>query len=182
MLVNLFPSPILIFDGVYSNPDLVATVATTAVQQATKQPDWDCNIRTSFAQGSDLHKHKSLAPFISVVQEYASQYSDIYFRRQAIIRHSWANMADQWQYQEYHNHLGSHCAFSGVYYAQSDDQERIIFHSPYQNIVALNQPDVQLVPAKQNRLILFPSYLGHSFKGWARPLVKVSVAFNFNIQ
>lgn len=183
MLVNLFPSPILVIDHAFHNPDLVATVASSLVEKATKQPDWDCTIQTSFAMGGRDHTVPALRPFIDVVEELAEQYAGIYFKRQPVVRHCWSNVADKGQYQEYHTHLGTEgVAFSGVYYAQSDEQERLTFHSPFQNIVMLNTPPLQQIPAKQNRIIFFPSYLAHSFKGWDRPMSKISIAFNFSLK
>lgn len=178
-MINLFATPVLIYDNVFNNPKVAADIAEQAVADAEKQPEWDCNISTSFAQSSKMHELHALRPLISVVTRYASVYSKSLFNRDAKVLHSWANVARSGQYQEHHNHLGDRSAFSGVYYPQTPEGENLIMHSPFQNIILAGRQTVNLIPVVTNRLILFPSYLDHSFKARDRDIPKISIAFNF---
>ena len=180
-VANLFATPIAVFDDVSLTPDLIATIAEAAIKNANDSPDWDCNIQTTFAVDSKFHTKPQLAEFTARIEESASDYSRYIWGRKAKIRHCWANKAESNQYQEYHNHLGKAIDFCGCYYPQIPEKESIIFHSPFQNITNINQNDVVLIGLKQNRLVVFPSYLAHSFKAIKRDIPKISIAFNFQL-
>lgn len=180
-VANLFATPIALFDGVSPTPDLIATLAEQALANVDDLPDWDCNIQTTFAIDNTFHTKSQLAQFTPDIELFASDYSKYLWGRSAKIRHCWVNKADSHQYQEYHNHLGKNIDFCGVYYPQIQDKETIIFHSPFQNISSINQNSIVQIGLKQNRLILFPSYLAHSFKAKQREIAKISVAFNFQL-
>ena len=178
-IAHIFTTPIAVFDDFSSQRDLIATIANKACSEAQEGPEWDCNITTTFAASSRFHEDKRLAVFVEEVEQAGQDYSNHIWGRASRIKHSWANRAESYQYQEYHDHRGSNTKFCAVFYAQIEDKETIIFHSPFQNIIEINQNSIVQIVARENRLVIFPAYLAHSFQGKKRIIPKISIAFNF---
>ncbi|NBX50344.1 hypothetical protein EBT25_10460 [bacterium] len=163
-VTNLFATPISVTDDLYNKCDLAATLANKAVNEADEQPEWDCNIATTFSVNNNFHTTPKLEDLFSIIEDEGNQYSQYIFGRKSKILHCWANRASHNQYQEYHNHLGGRQQFSAVFYPQAQENEKLIFHSPFQNIRLINRQETVQIHAKQNRLIVFPTYLAHSLK------------------
>ena len=176
---DLFATPIALFDDVYPDPGEIAEAAIKAVGDTGTPGGWDCNISSSFSVSKQFADQ--LPIFRETIIKAASQYCQKHWGKDARMVESWANVAKTDQYQEQHDHIGrQHVIFCGAYYPQLGDGEKLSFHTPYRTLGLLDPTKTRVrINLKPNRLILFPSYLEHSFGPKQREIAKVSVAFNF---
>lgn len=164
-IAQLFSTPIAVYDNVSTNPDLIATIASRDEQSAD----------TLF------HTKPAVQELTQAVEDYANMFSMYMYGRQASIRSSYPMIAGSGSYQPQVSKLSRSIDFCGVYYPQIDDNESIIFHSPFQNIYLINQKTTVKIEAKQNRLILFPPYVEHSFRSIKRDVERINLFFNFKL-
>ena len=182
-IVDLFATPVAVFDNLYPDYQTIAAEATKVVDGLTTPPGWNCDIASSFKVYDQVIEQ--LPPdFKQAILDAANQYSVRYWKQKCKIANSWVNKASSNQYQEQHNHITAigACQFSGVYYPQIQLDEKLTFHSPYNSIALIDQGmNRSSIGALLNRLIVFPSYLEHSFKAIERTTDKISIAINFKI-
>lgn len=99
------------------------------------------------------------------------------------VTQSWVNYTKQGQWHHAHEHPNS--IISGVFYVQSDDQDKIYFEKnryeqisfPTENFNVYNSKTWWL-EATQGRLILFPSCLRHSVNAVETDHTRISLSFN----
>jgi uncharacterized protein (TIGR02466 family) len=101
------------------------------------------------------------------------------------ITQSWSNYCENGAGHHLHSHPNS--IVSGVFYVQTNDQDKIIFHRPYnEHEVWIVKPSVLdsftapswWLPARQYSLILFPSTLKHEVDISSRKDIRISLSFN----
>ena len=176
---DLFATPIALFDDLYPNPQEIAQAAIAVVGSTGTPASWQCDISSSF--GIDRQFANQLPAFKETILKAVSQYSQKHWNKDAIMIESWANVAKTGQYQEQHDHIGpTKTVFCAVYYPQIGEQEKISFHTPYKMLALLDpMKTIVAINLRPNRLVVFPSYLEHSFRAIQRDVDKVSIAFNF---
>jgi uncharacterized protein (TIGR02466 family) len=100
------------------------------------------------------------------------------------ITQSWCNYAENGESHPKHSHSNS--LVSGVFYVQTSEKDKIVFHRNIFNDQLVVEPKEHnmltaptwWLPAKQCSLILFPSLLEHSVDPDSRNETRVSLAFN----
>lgn len=135
---------------------------------------WSDNVSTTFESGFDLipkYNLKTLEHFIlNSTKELAE--------KPLKIKESWINYYKKNNYQDYHRHGAS--GISGVYYIKTNEQDgRLRLHSPYP-IFESGDQYIFHTP-KEGKLILFPSWLGHSVEMNKTDSTRISIAFNLSI-
>jgi len=178
---DLFSSPLAVIDNLYSDPDIAADVAKRLVDElGAKSPTG--TMMATYKNNKNVHQHPALQELMAMVEDAGNQYSSKVMQASSKILTCWANVIEDQQHQQYHHHrLNTGPGFAGIYYASVKQQEYITFYSPFQTINEINKSDINLIQVKENRLLLFPSYLAHSFSACSREQPKVSFAFNFGM-
>jgi uncharacterized protein (TIGR02466 family) len=108
----------------------------------------------------------------------------------AVVTDSWINVSCPGDYQEYHNHTGSH--FSTVYYVTAPkDSGNIIFRSfeadtdmfplPIQTINYASYKTFSF-PPEEGELLIFRSNLRHMVEKNKSDDSRISISMNFRIQ
>ena len=104
---------------------------------------------------------------------------------EAYITISWINYTQTGQFHHAHSHVNS--IFSGVYYADTNDDDTITFISPPNHPLRLRletsewntwNSEEWWFPTPKNTLLLFPSTLAHKVNPTTNPNTRVSLAFN----
>lgn len=99
------------------------------------------------------------------------------------ITQSWLNVTTKGQWHHRHHHQNS--IISGVYYAEADGEDRIMFHRS--GVTVLQFPptswnpynsDSWWLPVSTGDLLLFPSTLEHSVPNVQTDTRRVSLSFN----
>jgi len=140
---------------------------------------------------SYLHgKHPPLNSLFKQITEHTQTYNQaLGFSKERRISDIWININGYRDYNVEHSHSGG-CILSGVYYAQTPkDCGNIIFYPPHIDILQGNwylQEKNSLynysnfwMPAKANRLYLFPNWLRHGVESnMNKEEERISVSFN----
>lgn len=149
--------------------------------------DWEGETYTTH-ETYDLTESPSFVPLIEKitdhVHEFARAHNSMYNYR---VQHSWANIAQPGNFQEYHTHDGS--IFSAVYYiAVPEGSGNIVFEDP-------RMPDMLPMPniternnlsyiktgykPKVGDLLIFRSYIRHCVQTGKNEVPRISAALNF---
>lgn len=119
------------------------------------------------------------------VQEFFYRTVRPIYKNRLRITQSWINYNGTGQYHHKHHHPNS--IVSGVYYIQADEiSGKILFsNNNYRQILSFETEEFNEfntysyhVPAKTNRLVLFPSYLTHEVEQLNVAIPRLSLAFN----
>lgn len=104
---------------------------------------------------------------------------------QAYVTQSWTNYTKGTEFHHTHHHANSF--LSGVIFIESNQHDKIQFHSPVYKNLMLKSPTTEYnhfnaetwwIPAEKNSLVIFPSWLTHEVPTTHRDTDRISLAFN----
>ena len=150
--------------------------------------DYDDNWQTKSA---NLHKQKEFkffADLIILTSERIIEQLD-YKVEDITITDMWANVLKDTEHHPMHTH--SNNFLSGTYYLQSDQKASIVFHDPRpaadvivprKKETTLNNSSLLSYASKQNRAVIFPSWLPHWVQQNKSKTKRISIAWNIQIK
>jgi len=136
----------------------------------------------------DLHDLPAFSRLVPVMRGAASAVLDKLEVRSASfeITGCWANVGPPGAPHQGHTHANNY--LSGVYYVQTPQGgDTINFHDPRPQTELIAPPVVRqnefnatmtTVPVQAGRVVVFPSWLGHSVSANRSPGIRISIAFN----
>ena len=150
--------------------------------------DYDDNWQTKSA---NLHKQKEFKFFADliiltskrIIEQLDYKVEDI------IITDMWANVLKDTEHHPMHTH--SNNFLSGTYYLQSDQKASIVFHDPRpaadvivprKKETTLNNSSLLSYASKQNRAVIFPSWLPHWVQQNKSKTKRISIAWNIQVK
>ena len=150
--------------------------------------DYDDNWQTKSA---NLHKQKEFKFFADliiltskrIIEQLDYKVEDI------TITDMWANVLKDTEHHPMHTH--SNNFLSGTYYLQSDQKASIVFHDPRpaadvivprKKETTLNNSSLLSYASKQNRAVIFPSWLPHWVQQNKSKTKRISIAWNIQIK
>ena len=150
--------------------------------------EYDNNWQTKSA---DLHKQKEFKSFASLVLTTTKKIIDTldYDVEDIMITDMWANVLKDSEYHPMHTH--SNNFLSGTYYLQSDQKASIVFHDPRpaadvlvprKKQTTLNNSSLLSYASKQNRAVIFPSWLPHWVQQNKSNNKRISIAWNMQVK
>ena len=150
--------------------------------------EYDNNWQTKSA---DLHKQKEFKSFASLVLTTTKKIIDTldYDVEDIMITDMWANVLKDSEQHPMHTH--SNNFLSGTYYLQSDQKASIVFHDPRpaadvlvprKKQTTLNNSSLLSYASKQNRAVIFPSWLPHWVQQNKSKTKRISIAWNIQIK
>ena len=181
----IFPTNLFIIDDFYNSD-------TTAMKQYISNlwtnRDYDVNWQTKSA---DLHKKKEFKKFSELVISTSKEILNIlkYDVEDIVITDMWANVLKSAEHHPAHTH--SNNFLSGTYYLQSDQNASIVFHDPRpaadvivprRKNTTLNNSSVLSYASKQNRAVIFPSWLPHWVQQNKSKHKRISIAWNIQVK
>ena len=181
----IFPTNLFIIDDFYNSD-------TTAMKQYISNlwtnRDYDVNWQTKSA---DLHKKKEFKKFSELVISTSKEILNIlkYDVEDIVITDMWANVLKSAEHHPAHTH--SNNFLSGTYYLHSDQGASIMFQDPRPAAgVILPRMTEQTIAnaslltyaSKQNRAIIFPSWLPHYVKPNKSESKRISIAWNIQLK
>ena len=150
--------------------------------------DYDDNWQTKSA---NLHKQKEFnffADLIILTSKRIIEQLD-YKVEDITITDMWANVLKDTEHHPMHTH--SNNFLSGTYYLQSDQKASIVFHDPRpaadvivprKKEPTLNNSSLLSYASKQNRAVIFPSWLPHWVQQNKSKTKRISIAWNIQIK
>ena len=150
--------------------------------------DYDDNWQTKSA---NLHKQKEFKFFADliiltskrIIEQLDYKVEDI------TITDMWANVLKDTEHHPMHTH--SNNFLSGTYYLQSDQKASIVFHDPRpaadvivprKKETTLNNSSLLSYASKQNRAVIFPSWLPHWVQQNKSKNKRISIAWNMQVK
>tara|TARA_Y100000768_G_scaffold117303_1_gene86628 strand:- start:1 stop:624 length:624 start_codon:yes stop_codon:yes gene_type:complete len=150
--------------------------------------DYDDNWQTKSA---NLHKQKEFKFFADliiltskrIIEQLDYKVEDI------TITDMWANVLKDTEHHPMHTH--SNNFLSGTYYLQSDQKASIVFHDPRpaadvivprKKETTLNNSSLLSYASKQNRAVIFPSWLPHWVQQNKSKSKRISIAWNIQVK
>ena len=150
--------------------------------------DYDDNWQTKSA---NLHTKKEFKFFVDLViltSKTILEQLD-YKADDIVITDMWANVLKNNEHHPVHTH--SNNFLSGTYYLQSDQKASIVFHDPRpaadvlvprKKQTTLNNSSLLSYASKQNRAVIFPSWLPHWVQQNKSNHKRISIAWNIQIK
>ena len=180
-IFSIFPIPI----GVFKLPELSEDQMSWIISQDSRP-----NLENRTSENSCLLDHAVLeslrANMNSCIKEYTADISKISNNVNVKITQSWCNynsMGDS-----HHRHTHPNSILSGVYYVQTDEEDKINFYNDAPNTYGFELIPTEYneynskswwLPATQGTLVLFPSDLQHSVsKRTHNGPDRISLSFN----
>lgn len=132
-------------------------------------------------------RHESMKNLRKFIEESVNQYfSEIVApvkEASLYITQSWVNYSKKGQWHHSHEHPNS--ILSGVFYVQSDENDKIFFEKNHYEQISFPTEKFNLYNSKtwwleatQGRLVIFPSSLRHSVNMIETDHTRVSLSFN----
>jgi len=181
----IFPTNLFLIDDFYNSD---TTAMKKYISDLWKERDYDDRWQTKSA---DLHKKKEFKEFAELV---ISTSKDIlnelkYDVEDIVISDMWATVLKSAEHHPAHTH--SNNFLSGTYYLHSDQGASIMFQDPRPAAgVILPRMTEQTITnaslltyaSKQNRAIIFPSWLPHYVKPNKSKNKRISIAWNIQLK
>ena len=150
--------------------------------------DYDDNWQTKSA---NLHTKKEFKFFVDLVLLTSKTILEQldYKADDIVITDMWANVLKNNEHHPVHTH--SNNFLSGTYYLQSDKGASIVFHDPRpaadvlvprKKETTLNNSSLLSYASKQNRAVIFPSWLPHWVQQNKSNHKRISIAWNIQIK
>ena len=142
-------------------------------------------------KSADLHKKKEFKYFTESVIGVSKKIINTldYNVKDIAITDMWANVLKDQEHHPTHTH--SNNFLSGTYYLQSDQKASIVFHDPRpaadvivprKKETTLNNSSLLSYASKQNRAVIFPSWLPHWVQQNKSKTKRISIAWNIQIK
>lgn len=188
MIDALFSVPLGLYDGILPNHlPLIKPACEQVMQQHGSKHPFYCNIESSFNTCNNVHELEPFTTLAYTVTLQAQRYvKEIGGRGEPTITNAWINIARSGHYQEQHHHIDQKTSFVGVYYVQTNEEDKILLVRPYHDLTWIKgsghylRPEAE-IQCREGRLIFFPSHVIHGFKAIQRNVPKISIAFNFSL-
>jgi uncharacterized protein (TIGR02466 family) len=182
---KIFPTHLFLIDDFY-NSDI--TAMKKYISDLWVNRDYDDRWQT---RSANLHKQKEFKEFAELV---ISTSKDIlnelkYDVEDVVITDMWATVLKTEEHHPAHTH--SNNFLSGTYYLHSDQGASIMFQDPRPAAgVILPRMSEQTIAtanlltyaSKQNRAIIFPSWLPHYVKPNKSKIKRISIAWNIQVK
>ena len=181
----IFPTNLFIIDDFYNSD---TTAMKKYISDLWKERDYDDRWQTKSA---DLHKQKEFKEFAELV---ISTSKDIlnelkYDVEDIVISDMWATVLKSAEHHPAHTH--SNNFLSGAYYLHSDQGASIMFHDPRPaaDVIVPRKKETTVANAsllsyasKQNRAMIFPSWLPHWVQQNKSKNKRISIAWNIQLK
>ena len=150
--------------------------------------DYDDNWQTKSANLNKQKEFKFFADLIILTSKRIIEQLD-YKVEDITITDMWANVLKDTEHHPMHTH--SNNFLSGTYYLQSDQKASIVFHDPRpaadvivprKKETTLNNSSLLSYASKQNRAVIFPSWLPHWVQQNKSKTKRISIAWNIQIK
>ena len=150
--------------------------------------DYDDNWQTKSANLHTKKEFKFFADLIIITSKRIIEQLD-YKVDDIVITDMWANVLKDTEHHPMHTH--SNNFLSGTYYLQSDQKASIVFHDPRpaadvivprKKETTLNNSSLLSYASKQNRAVIFPSWLPHWVQQNKSKTKRISIAWNIQIK
>ena len=150
--------------------------------------DYDDNWQTKSANLHKQNEFKFFADLIILTSKRIIEQLD-YKVEDITITDMWANVLKDTEHHPMHTH--SNNFLSGTYYLQSDQKASIVFHDPRpaadvlvprKKQTTLNNSSLLSYASKQNRAVIFPSWLPHWVQQNKSKSKRISIAWNIQIK
>ena len=150
--------------------------------------DYDDNWQTKSANLHTKKEFKFFADLIIITSKRIIEQLD-YKVDDIVITDMWANVLKNNEHHPVHTH--SNNFLSGTYYLQSDKGASIVFHDPRpaadvlvprKKETTLNNSSLLSYASKQNRAVIFPSWLPHWVQQNKSNHKRISIAWNIQIK
>lgn len=185
-LLELFPSPVMVFDYAGQELDTITQEIDSALAaiQLTVD-DTRHQVKTSYSAGisNDILTHE-LFQLGQSIQEAQIMYQQRVGVKPQVFKlaESWINEYGVGGYMSEHEHPGM--TISGVYYHSADAQSgSLCFRNPNALMLNCHWPgrehefyQTAPIPAVKGRLVMFPSWMAHSVSTVKSH--KISISFN----
>ena len=181
---KIFPTSIFLLDNFIDNTDAMKKY----IGDLWKERDYDTNWQTKSA---NLHTKKEFKSFSDLIIKTGKDICNTlgYDVKDLVITDMWANVLKQNEHHPAHTH--SNNFLSGTYYLHSDQGASIMFQDPRPAAgVILPRMSEQTIAtanlltyaSKQNRAIIFPSWLPHYVKPNKSKIKRISIAWNIQVK
>ena len=177
---NLFPTPVFFYD---LKREL--TAEELAFVSDTENTTPNSGNRTS------ANRNVLDDSVLSSIRAFCQESMDDYFTQvhapstdlKLRFTQSWINFTEKGQFHHKHAHPNSF--ISGVFYAQTTENDKIHFYNDGYQRLKVDTTSFNLwnseswwLPATKNHLILFPSYLTHMVETVMSESTRISISFN----
>ena len=190
--LKIFATNIFLLDNFI--PQVTATEVSTVlnmkkyISDLWSKRDHDDNWQTKSA---NLHTKKEFKHLSSLIVKTGKDICKTlgYDVEDLIITDMWANVLKHNEHHPTHTH--SNNFLSGTYYLQSDQNASIVFHDPRpaadvivprRKNTTLNNSSVLSYASKQNRAVIFPSWLPHWVQQNKSNNKRISIAWNMQVK
>jgi len=183
-VIPLFPSPLGIFNVEEDCSGLKKIITNYEFVRADESSSdksyitTDLNILENFSKEKDI-----IIKYFNIYKNELFKLEDQNFQMTT----SWGTKTEPEGYSQFHNH--QNCVYSGVFYFDEIPGGNLEFESYgiYPRQIILNDPTEWgvfnsrswILPAKQNLLVFFPSYLYHRITKNTSSKSRYSLSFNF---
>ena len=189
---KIFATNLFLIDNFIDINDLRGTHSTDMMKKYISdlwsKRDYDTNWQTKSA---NLQTKKEFKSFSNLVIETGKDICKTlgYDVEDLIITDMWANVLRTTEHHPMHTH--SNNFLSGTYYLQSDQGASIVFHDPRpaadvivprRKDMTQNNSSVLSYTSKQNRAIIFPSWLPHWVQTNNSSAKRISIAWNIQVK
>jgi len=186
---KIFPTNIFVFDdflkkeGASPEEGMKKYISDLWIER-----DYDNNWQTKSA---DLHKKKEFEFLVDTIIRSTWKILEKlkYDVEDIIITDMWANVLKNMEHHNVHTH--SNNFLSGTYYLQSDQGSSIVFHDPRpaadvivpkKKETTKDNSSLLSYASKQNRAIMFPSWLPHWVQQNKSKHKRISIAWNIQVK
>ena len=196
MIHNIFPTPLFIKHLNLNTKEM----ASYCLSMQKKDPKGRIHSNKGGWQSYDLDgEHQPLSKLLNDIEHYTNKFcDDIGLISNLKIKNAWVNINGYRDMNDTHNHPGS--IISGVYYVKTPKHGGdIVFYHPNYDTFGFAWSDKQVkedkhkikytlhnsarwfVPAEDDKLMLFPSWINHSVEPNKNKKEKrISISFNLS--
>lgn len=188
--------PTLIYSETLSGHDnkLISNYCEDIRNKYPANHQWRCNTYSSMNSGYKIYTDEYFNSLVSTITNKVGEFSQFYGMGNCDIRvdDGWINISGKGDYQEYHQHAGSH--FSAVYYVSAPENCGDIVFRSYEanfdmfplNPKELNENTFKTTSYKavESNLLIFRSSLLHTVEmnNSAETEKRISIAMNFIVR
>ena len=182
---KLFSTNVFLIEDFYNSD---TTAMKKYISDLWVNRDYDDRWQT---RSANLHKQKEFKEFAELVISTSKEILDElkYDVEDIVITDMWATVLKSGEHHPAHTH--SNNFLSGTYYLHSDQGASIMFHDPRPaaDVIVPRKKETTVANAsllsyasKQNRAIIFPSWLPHYVKPNKSKNKRISIAWNIQLK
>jgi len=178
-ITNIFPTPLAVIDDVICSDD--TKKALNKLRIVPQPIDWT---GTSYSENRYLFHEKEFEQLSADIMNHVVEFAKAADFKFANYQYAECWVTSTSQNRSQHAHTHSNSLITGVYYFDDwIEAPPIILQRHYENHFKYTfgstlEDDVFIIPQKQHRLLLFPTYQLHYVLTNIDPRVRKSLAFN----